>query len=218
MGTITAQTIIDNAAIQLIDTGNVRWTRAELLDWLNEAQRALVLALPESTATTALVTTVAGAKQTIPANGWILLKASRNMGVSGTTPGRGLIEVTHEELTKNNPNWVSDTGTGSARVYYYLPADKNTFWIYPPADSSGNRIEVIYSKLPTVMASESSTIDVSDIYEPMLLNYVLYRACTKDAEYAPGVELGTQYLNTFMGLIAAAKSRADGTVKQAETS
>lgn len=218
MGTITAQAIIDKAAIQLIDIGNIRWTRAELLAWLNEAQQTIVLALPQATATTTLVTTVAGAKQSIPADGWLLLKASRNMGTNGTTPGRSLVEVTHDQLSQNNPNWISDAGTASANVYYYLPVDRTTFWIYPPANSSGNRIEVIYSKQPTVITSESGTIDVADVYAPALLNYVLYRACMKDAEYAPGVQLSSQYLNIFMTMIDASKTRGDATVLEAEKS
>ncbi len=36
MGTITAQSIINKAAIQLTDIGNTRWTRAELLGYLHK--------------------------------------------------------------------------------------------------------------------------------------------------------------------------------------
>lgn len=218
MGTITAKTIIDDASIQLLDPSNTRWTRAELLEWLNEAQRTIVLALPQATATTANITTVAGAKQGLPSDGWILIKASRNMGVNGTTPGRALVEVTHDQLSQNNPNWTSDSGAASANVYYYLPSDRTTFWIYPPANSSGNRIEIIYSKTPTNMTTELQTIDVADQYLPILLNYVLYRACSKDAEYAPGLQLSGQYLQAFTALLSALKVGTDGTVAQAETS
>ena len=206
MGTVTAGAIIDKAAIQLADLINVRWTRAELLSWLNMAQQALILAIPEASAATALVTTVAGVKQSIPSNGWILLSANRNMGVSGTASGRSLEETRKEVLTKSNPSWASDTATSVATSYFYTPLDKTVFWIYPPADSSSNKIEVTYSVLPTVMAVETTVISVNDIYEPILLDYVLYKACMKDAEYAPGVELAKGYLATFSTLIAALQS------------
>jgi len=48
MGTIVASTIIDKAAIQLLDTGNVRWTRAELFSWLNDGQRQITLMSPQT--------------------------------------------------------------------------------------------------------------------------------------------------------------------------
>jgi hypothetical protein len=32
----------------------------------------------------------------------------------------------------------------------------------------------------------------------MLLDYIMYRACSKDAEYAPGIALAAGYLQTFM--------------------
>lgn len=215
---ITAAQLIDKAAVTLQDINNIRWTRSEMLGYVNDAQNALVLALPQATSTTALVTTVTGARQSIPTDGWILLKATRNMGTNGTTPGRSLVEVTHDQLAQNNPTWISDAGTASANVYYYLPSDRRNFWIYPPANSAGNCIEVIYSKTPTTLVSENTTLDVADNYEPMLLNYVLYRAATKEADYAPGMDVGSAYLNTFMGLISAAKNQAAETVMQAENS
>jgi hypothetical protein len=206
MGTVTAGTIINKAAIQLADLNTVRWTRAELLSWLNMAQQALILAIPESSAVTTNVTTVAGARQSIPNDGWILLSANRNMGISGTISGRSLEETRKEVLTKNSPSWTSDAGTSFATAYIYNPLDKTVFWIYPPADYSGNKIEITYSQSPLPMTAEYQAILVSDIYEPILLDYVLYKACMKDAEYAPGVELAKGYLATFSTLIAALQS------------
>lgn len=203
MGTVTAGAILDKAAIQLTDLTNIRWTRGELLSWLNMAQQSLILAVPEASAATANVTTVTGVRQSIPTDGWILLSANRNMGASGIAPGRSLEETRREILTRNNPMWAIDTPTGSAVSYIYTPLDKTVFWIYPPADASGNKIEVTYSQAPVAITSESTAIMVNNIYEPVLLDYVLYKACMKDAEYAPGVALAQGYLATFTSLIDA---------------
>lgn len=211
MGTVTAGAILDKAAIQLTDLTNIRWTRAELLSWLNMAQQALILAVPEASAATALVTTVTGVKQSIPADGWVLLSANRNMGASGSVPGRSLEETRREILTRINPSWSTDTPSGTAVAYIYTPLDKTTFWVYPPADSSGNKIEITYSQVPTVLTSDGSMITVNNIYEPVLLDYVLYKACMKDAEYAPGVQLAQGYLATFTSLVTALQSSAKNT-------
>ena len=49
MGTITAKSIIDKASVQLLDTGNIRWTRTELLGWVNDAQRQITVMSPNAT-------------------------------------------------------------------------------------------------------------------------------------------------------------------------
>ena len=201
MGTLTAASIINKAVIQLNDLSAVRWTRAELLTWLSDAQRVMILAAPSTGETTGMVTTVPGIKQTIPMDGWLLIRANRNMGSSGTSSGRVLQLVQEEELTKNNPTWSSDTATGSAVAYSYAPILKNVFWVYPPADASGNKIEVVYSQTPTELTTESSVITVLDVYEPALLDYVMYKACSKDAEYAAGLQLAAGYLSTFNAML-----------------
>ena len=88
MGTVTAKTILDKATIQLIDLTNIRWTRAELLSWLNDGMRQIVLIQPSASSTTDVIALQAGTRQYIPADGWLLLNIYRNMGTNGTTPGR----------------------------------------------------------------------------------------------------------------------------------
>ena len=50
MGTITAQSIVDRARHILQDTtsGGTRWLDPELLKWLNDAQREIVLLKPNA--------------------------------------------------------------------------------------------------------------------------------------------------------------------------
>lgn len=215
MGTITAQSIINKASVQLLDTGNARWTRTELLGWVNDAQRALVLAIPETSAATTQVNTVAGARQTIPSTAWLLLRVARNMGTGGATPGRFLEKISEERLTRANPTWTSDTATLEAKAYAYTPLDKTVFWVYPPS-SSDQKLEIIYSMIPVDMVVETDVITVQDVYEPVLLDYVLYRACSKDAEYAPGVVLAKNYLDSFQTFIAASQQNLKNDVLEME--
>lgn len=205
MATITGTSIIDKAAKLLNDQFNVRWPRTELLGWLNDAQRAVTLAIPEATATTANVTTVAGVKQSLPTDGWFLLRVTRNMGVSGTVSGYSCSEVRRDDLTQNNPNWASDTATASAKVYFYNYQDKNNFFIYPPADSTGNKLEIVYSKIPSDLSTEGSTIALNDIYEPVLLDYMMFRALSKFNDKPSEVELAKAYAASFAAVAGTAK-------------
>jgi len=97
MGTVTAGTIISKAATQLIDISGVRWTRAELLGWLNDGLRQIVVMQPNASATRSAVQLAAGTRQTLPSGGWMLLSVYRNMGTTGTTPGRA-VRISSREL------------------------------------------------------------------------------------------------------------------------
>ena len=108
MGTLTAQSIINKAVIQLNDISSVRWTRAELLSWLNDGQRQIVVAQPAAANYVTSVKLTAGTQQAIPADGWMLLDVYRNMGADGVTPGRAIRIISKEMLDGFNPDWHSD--------------------------------------------------------------------------------------------------------------
>jgi hypothetical protein len=74
--------------------------------------------------------------------------------------------------------------------------DMTAFYVYPPNTGNGY-VQLNYSPEPADLTSESQPIVVRDIFQTALLDYILYRACSKDAEYAPGLQLASGYLQTF---------------------
>lgn len=196
MGTITAQSIINKASTLLNDTSNVRWTRAELLGWLNDAQRQIVVLQPSSTSKLATIQLVSGTRQTIPSDGWLLLKVIRYMGTNGTTPGRALRVVSQQVMDAYNPYWHSDRPTLTPQSYVFDEQEKTAFYVYPPNTGAGY-VQINYSPEPVDLTTESQAIVVRDIFEPAIVDYICYRAMSKDAEYAPGVALAGNYLTTF---------------------
>ena len=46
MATLSAKNLIDRAALVAQDTTFIRWTESEWLNWLNDAQREVVLIKP----------------------------------------------------------------------------------------------------------------------------------------------------------------------------
>lgn len=193
---VTAQTIIDKAAKQLLDLNSLKWTRAELLSWLNDGLRQIVLMQPNATNTPGAVQLVAGTRQTLPTGGWMLLGIYRNMGTTGSTPGRAVRIISRELLDAFNPNWHTATASTTTTNYIYDLQDQTAYYVYPPSPGT-NYLEINYSMQPTSLTSESQTIPMFDIYQGPLLDYILFRACTKNVEYAPGMALGQMYLATF---------------------
>lgn len=200
MGTVTAKTIIDKATVQLIDLTNIRWTRAELLSWLNDGVRQIVTLQPSASSTTVSKQLVAGTRQTLPEGGWLLLSVYRNMGTSGTIPGRAIRLISREIIDSFNPNWHTDTATAEVRNYIYSNQDQATFFVYPP-NTGTQYIELNYSAQPADLTNENQPIAIFDIFQSALVDYILYRACSKDAEYAPGLQLAQGYMATFIAAV-----------------
>lgn len=201
MATITTASLLARAATVLQDPTNIRWPQAELLDWLNDGQREIALFKPNVFVKNVSVQLVAGTKQTLPADGVSLIDVVRNMGTGGTTPGTAIRVVTREILDAQVNNWHSSTANAVAKHYVYTPLDPKTFYVYPPQPSTGmNQVEVIYVAAPTD-ATLVSTITLDDIYMTALLSYILFRAYTKDAEYANNTQLAQAYYAQFQGIL-----------------
>lgn len=214
MGTVTAGAIIDKAVTQLIDISGVRWTRAELLKWLNDGLRQIVLMQPNATNTPGAVQLTAGTRQLLPTGGWMLLGIYRNMGITGTTPGRAVRIISRELLDGFNPSWHTAAASAVTQNYIYDLQDQTAYYVYPPSTGT-NYLEINYSLQPTDLTSESQVIPMFDVFQAPLLDYVMFRACTKDAEYAPGVTLGQMYLSTFTAALSVKEqSEVRGTPEQ----
>jgi hypothetical protein len=202
MGTITAKSIIDKASTQLLDPNNIRWPRTELLGWVNDAQRQITVMSPNATNKVTVIQLVVGTRQSIPSDGWTLLDVIRYMGTTGTTPGRVPRIISQQVLNDFNPNWHSATPATVPLNFLYDQQDQTVFYVYPPSNGKGY-LQINYSPIPADLSSENSVISINDIFQTSILDYVLYRANSKDAEYAPGVTLAAGYLQTFMATMQA---------------
>lgn len=215
MSTVTAQAIINKAVTQLVDAANVRWTRAELLAWLNDGVRQIVLMQPNATSSVESMKLVAGTRQKIPTTGWLLLTINRNMGLDGTTPGRAIRIISRQLMDGFDPNWHTATASDTTIHYIYDLQDQLAFYVYPPSKGN-NYVELNYSIQPPDLTSETQVVPVFPIFQPALVDYVLYRAFSKDAEYAPGLALAQMYMTTFAAAVGGKEqTETKGTPEQA---
>lgn len=184
MATITAGSIVDKAQVLIQDVTGTRWPETELLGWLNDGQREVVLFKPDASVKNEDFSLVEGTKQTIPAGGVQLLKVVRSRGREGAlADGKVVRLIDVRVLDDQLPNWHAATPVVAPDHYCCDQRDPATFYVYPPADGTGV-LEIVYSAAPDDVASLEGTISVPDIYANALLDYILYRAYSKDAEYA----------------------------------
>jgi len=201
MATITVASILTKVSTILQDPTNIRWPTDELILWLNDGQREVALYKPNAFVVNAAVICATGTKQTLPAVAISLIDVVRNMGTNGTTPGNAIRAVSREILDSQVPNWHSSTPSAVTKHFVYSPLDSKTFYVYPPQPSSSQGyVELVYLAAPTDAVS-GGTITIDDIYVTGLINYTLYRAYSKDAEYANNTALAASYYQQFQNLL-----------------
>lgn len=186
---ISAQSIIRRCVETLQDPTSIRWPVAEMVRYLNDAQREVILYRPDAAVTNTSVPLVAGSRQNLPVGGTKLVEVVRNS--AGTK--RAVRMVNREILDAQLPGWHAQTGVTEVLHYMYDPREPGVFYVYPPAAASGASVEVTYASVPADIAEPadgalytavSGNIGVPDIYGNTVQDYILYRAYTKDSEYA----------------------------------
>lgn len=200
MATITVSSVLARCAVLLQDPTNIRWPQAELLDWLNDGQREIALYKPNAFVKNQSKQLSAGTKQSLPADGVSLLDVVRNMGANGTTPGNAIRAVAREILDSQTPGWHASAAAAAAKHFVYSVLDPKNFYVYPPNDGTG-QVEIIYVAAPAD-ATLQSTITLDDIFVTALVNYVMYRAYSKDAEFAANATAAQAYYQAFQGNLA----------------
>jgi hypothetical protein len=187
---LTAQSIIRRAVETLQDTTSVRWPVNELVRYLNDGQREVVLYRPDSMVTNSTITCVAGTKQSLPANGAKLIEVIRN--AAATSDKKAVRMINREILDAQTSGWHNITGSVNILHFMYDPRDPKVFYVYPPATVLA-QLDIVYSAYPTditepadgaLYTAVSGNISLPDIYGNVLLDYILYRAYTKDSAYA----------------------------------
>jgi hypothetical protein len=210
---LTGANLISRIQDSLQDTTGVRWTEAELLRYINDAQREVVNFKPEASAKHVNKGLATGTEQAVP--GLTLIKVVRNVSSNqdAATGGRAIRLVDSDVLNSIEPDWHNPTVTGDAahgsviKHYVFDPDDPKKFYVYPGVKSGLNAyIEIVYSDVPTDLSATSSTIAIDDIYGNALIDYVLYRCYLKDAEFAGNSQRAGQHYQLFINSVSAGAS------------
>lgn len=212
MGTLIGNTLLGQVAADLIDTANEHWTKSELLSFLNDGQREIVVLKPTANVVIESVElTPASARQSLPANGYAFLRAIRNMGSDGDTPGASLREVDGSAMDAFDPTWRETTNPSASVSGYFYNQDAPRKWhVVPIAPPAALFVEIEYSAAPADVTingvdggSSNSAISLDDAYAVALKEYVMYRAYARNAEVANHQALATAHYEKFVGLVKA---------------
>lgn len=184
--TTTAQSIVKRAAIVLKDQTGVRWPADELVEWLIDFERELAVFRPDAFATVETLALVAGHKQTLPAT------CARLIDIPANATGTKLpiSRVERSEMDAIKPGWRAQAEAGVIKHYMHDLDVPLRFEVYPPAIVATS-VDIEFSKYPpaltvpgagTAYGAVTGNINAPDKYANAAVDYLLYRAFSKDSE------------------------------------
>lgn len=242
MGTTLVKDLFFRASSQLQDLSPqfTRWTQRELVDALNDGQKAIAKYMPWSCARVDAVKLKPGTRQSIeliaaadiipgdgstPAQvaGTVMQSVMRNMGANGSTPGRAVRVIDREILDINSSDWHSAAlASTPVSAFVFDPRTPKVFYVSPGIPANTNWwVELSFLADPVSVAhaiegtygkdgASAVTISVDDKYVDDLLAYVLARAFMKDAEYAANPQMAAAYTTLFTASINAQAAAVTG--------
>lgn len=180
----TAQQVLSRVRDTLLDEAAVAWSDPDLLNYLNEAQRAAVFLKTDANPVQEHVGLAVGIVQSIPQgqsgvlDGVGVLDVTHNF--SGTTAGRVVTLVDKELLDETNRFWPSSTPESVVENWCADPRDPTRFYVSPPNDGTGI-VNVVYGAIPDQVFTTSQSIGLRDTYVPFIINYMLAQAYGKNS-------------------------------------
>jgi len=100
-----------------------------------------------------------------------------------------------------------DAAHGSVvKHYMYDEQDPRNFYVYPGVSGTAH-IEIVYSANPTAVAANGN-LSIPDLYANAVMNYVLYMAYMKDAEYAGNSQRAANHYQLFTASVTG-KAQVD---------
>ena len=194
--TIPVSDIFDRVTDLLLDkereADKCRWSDDELIRWINDSRMAILTRRPQALAKIATVELVGGTKQGLPADGVQLLDIIRNMGMTGETPGRSIRRTDRQNIDDMDLYWHKGAQSAEISQFTYDDRTPKTYFVQPPA-KAGTHIDISYAAIPAPVSAAGDELDIGLENMDAVVNYVCYRAKSKDSEYANAAEAAAFY-------------------------
>jgi hypothetical protein len=103
-------------------------------------------------------------------------------------------------LSSVKPDWPAETASAVVKHFMYDEKDPKAFWVSPPQPAANQGyVLVVYNSIPADVASYSGSAQISLAaeYRPALLNWILFKAYSRDTDEAHA-NFALQYHDAFL--------------------
>ena len=198
------EAITQRIGLALRDANADSWTESGIQDAIFEAEKVIVSLRPDAFAVSTSHTLAAGSKQSIAAltnpAPHRLLEVECNV-VDGN-PSRAISRAARGDLDRIRPNWRAATQSALVKEYVFDDRYPLEYEVNPPAQAA-IVVRVVYSGTPAAYGTVDSNTEtsVSDIYEPHLMEWSLYRLFGHDTEHSVNVSRSQAHLGNFNAMM-----------------
>lgn len=205
MNYITVKELLSRCNGLLVDPLWASWTKDVLLSYYHEALLVVLDKRPESNPVNVEFECSAGVKQTLPEHALKLLEVTCNQN------GKAIKFEQKSTLDDNYPEWYAGNTAAQADVFSYDPRNPRYFYLFPGV-VAGTKIEMIYAGLPVAItvadvdnASNPAMFPLEPIFVAPVMDYILYRAYTRDSEMVANANRASSHYAAFNQAIAFAQ-------------
>jgi hypothetical protein len=188
----------------MMDAKAIRWSESESIDWINDGASEIVLRRPAARAVTEIIELSAGTLQNTSTGTSQILDVMRNVRADGVS-GRAIRICDRQQLDDVDPTWHTRRAAPT-RHYMIDERSPTSFYVYPPA-AAGARVEVLVAKPAPKVVSPADTLELRAEFISALLNWMMYRAHSKDSQYSQG-NMAALHYQAFTDAIGAPSQAA----------
>jgi hypothetical protein len=198
----TIKSILERVVSALSDEGSVTWTLQDLVRYVNDGQRDMLVKRPDLFVVEVDHPLVMGVRQALPANGAKLLDIPCN------TSGLPITRVKRALLDAQAPGWRVLPGADEIDHFTYDEDQPKQFEVYPPA-ALGAAVRLEYSAVPAdlpipaagvALADLGGNVNVPDLQATALHHYICFR-CYAEGDENVNAERAQQFLALFSNLL-----------------
>lgn len=211
----TGQDIVDEvrAEINDEDVAELHWSDADMLRYVNAAQRRIVILVPEANVVEETFTVINNdIRQVLPAGGIKFLDVD-NYDATNAVRGPRITQVEYDAMNSSHPTWgaleqyatkleypdaVTEYVVSQFDHYAHDPRDPKAYHLFPATTSILFEVLLKYVKVPTVLATLAGTFALADKYRNPAKLYIRYRTLETDTRYSAGSARRTEAYSKFL--------------------
>jgi len=180
---------------------HVRWAEADLLEYLTDAIRVVVLLRADANSVTVpVLLSIGSTRQTVPADGARFLGIVRNMGGDGQTPGLPVTAIAREDLDAANQDWHMDGFSGVIDHFVFDDTVPTVFYVSPPP-AAGVYVDLSYARIPADIENTAAELPLNATWAEPLREYMMYRAYTRNDSSTEDLSKGERHLSRFFTVL-----------------
>lgn len=198
--------LVKQVAEILQDYNHTTWKESEILRSFSRAQELIATYRPDASVKIETVALAEGALQALPPEAHRFFEAYYNMG-DGSSPGRAIRVVSRRLKDSSDGRWQAQPADIEIDEVVIDERTPRNYWVSPPAEE-GTHIQIGYSVSPAPIKAPEDPLSISNQYAPMLVEWALYVAMSRDSEETPNYTRAQAHKQTFFAMLGV-KTQAD---------